>query len=74
MLGCSVVSNSFVIAWTVARQTPLSTEFSRQEYSSRLPFPSPGDIPDPGVEPESLASSALAGRFFNTELPGKPLP
>ena len=53
MLSCLVVSNSFVIPWTVARQAPLSTEFSRQEYWSGLPFPSPGDIPDPGVEPDT---------------------
>ena len=39
--------------WTVARQTPLSMGFSRQEYWSGLPFPSPGDLPDPGIEPES---------------------
>jgi len=43
-------------------------EFPRQEYWSVLPFPSPGDLPDPGIE---LASSALAGRLFTTEPPGK---
>ena len=43
-----------------------SMEFSRQEYWSGLPFPSPGDCPDPGMEPVSLASSALAGGFFTT--------
>ena len=47
-------------------------KFLRQEYWSGLPFPSPGDLPDPGMEPESPASSALAGRFFTTEPPGKP--
>ena len=47
-------------------------EFSRQEYWSRLPFSSPGDLPDPGIEPEFLASPALAGEFFTTEPPGKP--
>ena len=41
-------------------------EFSRQEYWSGLPFPLPGDLPDPGIEPESLASPALAGGFFTT--------
>ena len=41
-------------------------EFSRQEYWSGVPFPSPGDLPDPGIEPTSLASPALAGRFFTT--------
>ena len=51
----------FVIIWTVARQAPLSMGFSRQEYWSGLPVPSPGDLPDPGIEPES---PALAGGFF----------
>ena len=41
--------------WTVARQAPLSMGFSKQEYQSGLPFPSPGDIPDPGIEPTSPA-------------------
>jgi len=41
-------------------------EFSRQEYWSGLPFPSPGDHPDPGIEPTSFASSALAGGFFTS--------
>ena len=41
--------------WTVAHQGPLSMEFSRQEYWSGLPFPSPGDLPDPGIEPRSPA-------------------
>ena len=45
-----VVPNS-VTAWTVAHQAPLSMEFSRQEYRSGLPFPSPGDLPHPGIEP-----------------------
>ena len=49
-------------------------EFTRQEYWSGLPFPTPGDLPDPGIEPASLASPALADRFFTTALPGKPLP
>jgi len=45
-------------------------EFSRQEYWSGLPFPSPGELPDPGIEP---VTSALASKFFTTEPPGKPL-
>ena len=45
---------------------------SRQGYCSGLPFPPSGDLPDPGIEPKSPASPALAGRFFTTELPGKP--
>ena len=51
---------------TVARQVPLSMGFSRQEYWSGLPFPSPGDLPDPGIKPVSLMSPALAGGFFIT--------
>ena len=47
-------------------QAPLSMGFSRQEYWSGLPFPSPGDISDPGIEPQSLASAACAGWFFTT--------
>ena len=54
--------------WTVARQAPLSMGFSRQEYWSELPFPSPGDLPDSGIE---SASPALAGGFFTTEPTGK---
>ena len=53
----------------LAHQAPLSMGFSRQEYWSRLPIPSPGDLPDPGIEPES---PALAGRFFTSDPPGKP--
>ena len=57
----------------VACQAPLSMEFSiPQEYWSELPFPSPGDLPDPGIERESPASPAVAGRFFTAVLPGKP--
>ena len=51
---------------TPAHQTPLSMGFPRQEYWSELPFPSPGDVPDPGVIPVSLVSPALAGGFFTT--------
>ena len=61
----------FMTPWTVTRQVHLSMEFSRQEYQSELPFPSPGDLPDSGIEPVSLVSPALAGRFFTTEPPGK---
>ena len=55
----------FATPWTVARQAPLSMGFSRQEYWSGLPCP-PGDLPDPGIEPASPASPALAGGFFTT--------
>ena len=51
----------FVTSWAVARQAPLSMEFSRQEYWSGLPFPSPGDLLHPGTEPDSLMYPALAG-------------
>ena len=50
----------------LACQAPLLMGISRQEYWSGLPFPSPGDLPDPGLKPMSLASPALAGRFFTT--------
>ena len=62
----------FATPWTVAFQAPLSMGFSRQEYWSGLPFLIPEDPPDQGSEPTSLVSPALAGRFFTTELPGKP--
>ena len=62
----------FVTPWTVARQAPLSVVFSRQEYWSVLPRSLPGDLPDPGIEPASLVSPALAGGFFTTEPPGEP--
>ena len=55
------MSNS-VIPWTVAHQAPLSMEPPRQEYWSGFPFPSLGDLPDPGIEP---TSPAMAGEFFN---------
>ena len=53
-------------------QAPLSMEFSRQEYWSGLPFPTPGDLPDPGIKYASLVSPALAGGFFTIAPPGKP--
>ena len=63
----------FATLWTVTYQAPLSIGFSRQEYWNGLPCPPPGDLPSPGIEPASLVSPALAGRFFTSELPGKPL-
>ena len=54
--------------WTVAHQAPLSMGFSRQEHWRGLPFPPPGDLPDPGIEPVSW----LAGGFFTSQPPGKP--
>ena len=58
----------FVTPWTVAHQAPLSMGSSRQEYWSGLPCPPPGDLPDPGIEPPSLKSPALAGGFFTTSV------
>ena len=61
----------FVTTQTVA-QAPLSLGFDKQEYWRGLPFPPAGDLPDPGIEPMSPASTAFAGGFFTTEPPGKP--
>ena len=69
MLSCVLL---FVTSWTIAHQVPLSMGFPRQEYWGGLPFPSPGERPDPGIKPIPPASPALAGRFFTTEPPGKP--
>ena len=63
------MSDFFVAHWTVVHQAPPSMGFPRQEYWSGLPFPPPGDLPDPGVK---LASLALVGRSLTTEPPGKP--
>ena len=59
----------FALPWTVAYQAPPSTGFSRQEYWSGLPFPSPGNLPNPGIEPWSPAFQADA---LTSEPPGKP--
>ena len=71
---CCLVAKSyptlFVIPWTIALQAPLPMGFPKQEYWSGLPFPFPGDLLDPGVKSKS---SALAGGFLTTELPGKAL-
>ena len=67
--SCSVVSDSFVTPRTVACQAPLSMEFSRQEYWSGLPFPSPQYLPNPGTEP---TSPALQADSLLPEPPGKP--
>ena len=71
-LGKRCVSSRFnrvqfvVTPWSVAHEASLSMGFSRQEYWSGLPFPSPGDLPDPGIEPTSLASLAFSGGFLIT--------
>ena len=59
----------FVIPWTIACQAPMSMGFSRQECWSGLPFPSPGDLPDPGIKPRS---PALQADTLPSETPGKP--
>ena len=71
-LNRSVMYNSFAIPWSVAHQAPLSMKFSRREYWSGLSFPPIGDLSNPGIKLTSSVSPALMGRFFNTELPGKP--
>ena len=60
----------FATPWTVAHQALLSMEFSRQEYWSGMPFPSPGDLPNPGIEP---GSPALQADALPSEPPGKPI-
>ena len=60
-----------VTLWTVANQAPLSMGLPRQEYWSGLSCPSPGNLLDPRIEPTSLKSPALAGRFFSSSAPGK---
>ena len=62
----------FGTPWTVACRAPLSMGFSRQEYWSRLPIPTPGDLPNPGIKPVSLASPALVDWFFTIAAPEKP--
>ena len=69
--ACSVTQSCLTLRPHV-HQAPPSMEYSRQEYWSRLPFPTPGDLPNPGIEPTSLVSPALAGGFFTTESPGSP--
>ena len=72
MFSCLVVSDSATLR-TGGHQVPPSMEFSRQEYWRGLPFPPPGDLPDPGIEFLSLESPALAGGFFTTAPPEKPI-
>ena len=60
----------FVTLWTVADQAPPNMGFSRQKYCSGLPFPSPGDLPDPGIEP---GSPALQADALTSAPPGKPM-
>ena len=71
MCCCAHVQSCLTLhdPWTIAHQAPLSMGFSRQEYWSGLPFPPPGDLPNPGIELTSLVSPASAGRFFTTMPP-----
>ena len=71
MLSCSVIPDSLQSHGLYSRQAPLSMGISRQEDWSGFPFPTPGGLPDPGIEPTSLVSLALAGGFFTTVQPGK---
>ena len=73
MLNCFSFVQLFATLWTVALQDPLSMGFSRQEYWSGLPCPSPGDLSNPGIEPGSPASSALQMDSSSIEPSGKPL-
>ena len=74
VLSHSVVSDSLQHhGLHVAHQAPLSMEFSKQEYWSGLPFPPPGELPNPGIKPLSPASPALASGAFTTEPLGKPI-
>ena len=79
LFSCSVLSDSFVTSWTVACQAPLPMEFPRLEYWSGLPFPSPGDLPDTGIEPRSpvlqadtLTSEPPVGKERRREKWGQP--
>ena len=69
VLSCFSCVRLFAVLWTVACQAPLSMGFSGQEYWSGLPFPSLWDLPNPGIEPASPMSLALAGEFFTWEAP-----
>ena len=70
---CAKSSSTLCGLMNCSLLAPQSMEFSRQEYWSRLPFPTPGDLPNLGIEPASLASPTLAGGFFTTSTAGKPI-
>ena len=73
MFSHSIMSDSLRTPWTVVSQAPLFMGFSQQEnYWGGLPFPSPGNLPNPGIELISPMSPVLAGRFINPEPPGNP--
>ena len=68
VLSCFSHVRLFATLWTVGHQTPLSTEFSRQEHWSGLPCPPPGDLSHPRIKPTSLTPPVLSGRFFTTDI------
>ena len=72
LLGCFSCARLIVALQTIACQAPLSMGFSRQEYWSGLPCLRPGHLPNPGIEPVSLMSPALAGRLLTTSATGEP--
>ena len=73
VLSCFSHIRLLATLWTVALQAYLSMGFCKQEYWNELPFPPPGDFPDPRIEPMSFTSSALAGGFFPTSATWKAL-
>ena len=66
-VACAVAQSRLTLCGPLDCQVPLPMEFSTQEDWSRVPFPTPGDLLDPGIKPMYLVSPALAGRFFTTE-------
>ena len=74
VLNCFPQVQLYATLWIVAHQAPLSMRFSRQEYWNALPFSSPGDVPNPGIKPTSLAAPAVAGGFFTASAAWEALP
>ena len=72
LCGCMHALSCPTVCDPMDRQAPLSMGFSRQEYWSGVPFPTPGDLPDPRIKHTFSASPELTGRFFTTEPPRKP--
>ena len=73
MLHHLIMSSFFVTLCTAVLRAPLSMGFSRQKYWSGLPFPPPGDLPDPGIKPMAPVTTVLASGIFATVPPGKPI-
>ena len=72
VFACLLAQSCPTLCYPVAHQDPLRMGLPRQEYWSGLPFSSPGDLPNPGIDPRSPVPLTLAGGFFTTEPPGKP--